>query len=669
MGLWRSLSIRIRALFDRSALNQELDEEVRFHIEQETRANIARGMKPEEAARQARMDFGGEQGVKEEFRSVRGDSLVESALQDARFGLRMLRRNPAFAAVAAVTLALGLGANTAMFSVIDAVLLRSLPYSDPDRIVRIIDSNPTRGFPRFSSSAPNFLDWRAQAQSYSSMGAVVPRTLTISGSGDAERLNALFATPDVFAVFGVQPALGRTFTAEEGTTGHEKVVVLSFHLWQQRFGSDRKMLGQAIKLDGESYVIVGVAPRQFTLYRNDVIVPLAFPSTVGDQRGAHYLAVYGRLKSRISMQQANEEMKTITARLAAAYPDKDGGWTAFLVQLQELVVGNVRPAMLLLFGAVGFLALIACANVANLLLSRSVNRQREISVRAALGASRGRILRQLLTESFILCIMGASLGLAVAAGGIQMLKAVGTTDIPRLSSVQLNATVLAFTAGLTLLTTLLFGVLPALHGSRVDLNLTLKSAARGSAGRRESARARNLLVLGELALSVMLLTGAGLLLRSFVRLSLTQPGVETAHILTFNLSLPQKHYATPEKILSFYDTLLANLKALPGVTDAGAISNLPLTGDQMSSSFEIRGVPVAPQNAPSAELRVASRDYFRVLGIPLLKGRLFQSDDRAGTSSGLIISATMAQPFWPKGDALGHFIRMGVRPGIVKTDV
>ena len=669
MGLWRSLSIRIRAVFDRNALNQEMDEEVRFHIEHETRANIARGMKADEAARQARMDFGGEQRVKEELRAVRGDSFVESILQDMRFGMRMLRRSPGFAIVAAVTLALGLGANTAMFSVIDAVLLRPLPFADPDRLVRIIDANPSKGFPRFSSSPPNFMDWRAQAQSFTGMAAATGGTLTLSGSGDAQRLEAFYVTPDLFTVLGINTVVGRTFTDEEGTYGHDKVAILSFHLWQQSFGADRNVVGHTIKLDGENYVVVGVAPPEFRLGNNDLVVPLAFGPKVATQRGAHFLGVYARLKPGISLQRANDEMKTIAARLAVAYPDKDSGWTAFVMQMHELVVGRVRPAMLILFGAVGFLALIACANVANLLLSRAVGRQRELSIRSALGATRSRIMRQLLTESFILCVSGALLGMAIAAGGIHLLQLVGPINVPRLATVQLNTAVLAFTAGLTLLTTMLFGILPALHASRVDVNVALKSAGRGAAGSRESARPRKLLVLAELSLSVMLLTGAGLLIRSFVRLSFTNPGVDTSHVLTFNLSLPQKKYATPERIRDFYDTLLTNLRALPGVKGAGAVSILPLSGDQNSSTFSVRGAPVAEQNQPSAELRVASRDYFRTIGIPVLHGRAFESSDRIGSPPVVLVSEAMARHFWPNGDALGHFIAMGVRPGISNADV
>jgi len=669
MGLWRTLSIRVRAVFDRNALNQELDEEVRFHIEHETQANIARGMKPEEAARQARMDFGGEQRVKEEYRAVRGDSFVESALQDARFGLRMLRRSPGFAVVAAITLALGLGANTAMFSVIDAVLLRPLPFADPDRLVRIIDANPSKGFHRFSSSPPNFIDWRAQAKSFTGMAASMGGTLTLSGSGDAQRLNALYVTPDFFGVLGVDAIIGRTFTTEEGTYGHDKAVILSSHLWQQSFGGDRNVAGRTLKLDGENYVVVGVAAPKFRLNNNDVVVPLAFGPNVAKQRGAHYLSVYARLKPGISLERANDEMKTIAARLAVAYPDKDSGWTAFVMQLHELVVGRVRPAMLILFGAVGFLALIACANVANLLLSRAVGRQREISVRTALGATRSRIMRQLLTESFILCVSGALLGMAIAAGGIHLLRLVGPINVPRLATVQLNTAVLAFTAGLTLLTTILFGILPALHASRVDVNVALKSAGRGAAGSRESARPRKLLVLAEVSLSVMLLTGAGLLIRSFMRLSFTNPGVDTAHVLTFNLSLPQKKYATPERIRDFYDALLANLRALPGVKDAGAVNILPLSGDQNSSTFVIRGTLVADQDQPSAEQRVASRDYFRTMGIPLLRGRGFESGDRMGSPPVVLVSEAMARRFWPNGDALGHTITMGVRPGVSNADV
>lgn len=585
--------------------------------------------------------------MKEEYRAARGDSFVESALQDARFGLRMLRRSPGFTIVATITLALGLGANTAMFSVIDAVT--PLPFADPGRLVYILDENPSKGFFRFTASPPNFLDWRAQAQAFTGIAATVGGTFTLSGSGDARRLNALFVTPDLFAVLGVNTVAGRTFAAEEGIHGHDKVAILSFHLLQQSFGGDRSVLGRTIKLDGENYVVVGVAPAEFLLNNNDVVVPLAFAPDVGKQRGAHFLLVYARLKPAISLERATDEMRTIAARLAAAYPDKGSGWTAYAVEMHELVVGRVRPAMLILFGAVGFLALIACANVANLLLSRAVGPQREISVRTALGATRSRIMRQLLTESFILCVSGALLGMAIAAGGIHLLRLVGPIGVPRLDTVQLNSAVPAFTAGLTLLTTILFGILPALHVSRVEVNVALKSAGRGVAGSRESARPRKLLALAELALSVMLLTGAGLLIRSFVRLSFTNPGVDASHVLTFNLSLPTKKYATPERIRDFYDAFLTNLRALPGVKDAGAVSILPLSGDQSSSSFTIRGAPVAEQDQPSAELRVASRDYFRTIGIPLLRGCAFESSDRLGSPPVVLVSETMARRFWPNG--------------------
>jgi putative ABC transport system permease protein len=661
--------MRWRAVFRRAALDRDLDDELSFHLERETEANIAQGMTPEEARRRARIDFDGVQRIREEYRDVRGDSLIESAWQDARFGLRMLRSSPVFTLVAVATLALGLGANTAMFSVINAVLLRPLPFADPDRLVRIIDANPGKGFPRFSASPPNFLDWKQQARSFSGMAALTYGTLALSGDGPAQRLNTLLVTPDFLDVLGVSAAAGRFFTAEDGVTGHDKVAVLSYRLWQQRFGGDRGVIGRTIKLDNESYEVRGVAPADFRLNNCDVVVPLAFGPKVANQRGAHYLGVYARLKPEASLAQANEEIKTIAARLAAAYPDKDAGWTAFVMPLHEFVVGNVRRAMLILFGAVGFLALIACANVANLLLARAVGREREISVRTALGASRGRIVRQLLTESLLLCIFGTALGMALAAACLQLLKKMGPADVPRLATVQLDTTVLAFTAALTLLATLLFGVLPALRASRVDVNVTLKSAGRGAAGSRESARPRDLLVLAELALSVVLLIGAGLLIRSFARLSFTSPGLDTSHVLTFNLSLPAAKYSTRERINGFYDALLEKLRALPGVTDAGSTNVLPLTGDMNSSTFTIRGKPVSAQDEPSAEQRVASRDYFRTMRIPLLRGRLFESTDRVGSAPVLVVSETMARHFWPGGDALGQYIHMGVRPGSSKDDV
>lgn len=661
------LRLRLRTLFGRQNVERELDSELRFHLDNQIAENVASGMPPEDARLAALRKVGGLTQIAEECRDARGTAFLESLVQDIRYGLRQLWRAPAFTAIAILTLALGLGANTAMFSVINAVLLRPLPYQDPDRLVQIIDANPSKGFPRFSSSPTNFLDWRAQTQSFAGMAAAQGTTVTLTGRGDAIRLSAVKVTPDLFSVLGVRAIQGRTFTAEEGTYGSDKAVLLSFALWQQRFGGSKDVLNTTIKLNDKTYTVVGVTPPEFRLNKLsnfDVTLPLAFGPQVETQRGAHFITVYARLKPHVSLQQANEEMKVITARLAAAYPDKNTGWTAFALPITDYVVGSVRPAMLILFGAVGFLALIACANVANLLLSRSVSRRHEISVRCALGASRTRLTRQLLTESLLLCVFGAALGVAVAAAAIALLKKFGPTDVPRLGTVELDGMVLGFTAALTLVATILFGLAPAWRAARVDLNAALKSASRSTSGGHDSARPRRLLVFGELALSVILLAGAGLLIRSFVRLSFTNPGIDPANVLTFNVSLPGKKYSTVEQSTLFFDALSAKLGALPGVTKIGEVNLLPASGDQWSSSFVIRGREMPEQNRPSTEIRVVNRDYFQAMRIPLLRGRSFAPTDRPGSPPVLVISDTMARKFWPNGDALGHYVTVDAQPGL-----
>src|SRR5215469_11948199 len=663
----RKLQLRFRSLFKRNAVEQELDAELGFHLDRQIAENIGSGMSPVEARRAALRTIGGMAQIAEDCRDARGLASLESLLQDLRYGLRQLRRAPALTAVAVLTLALGLGANTAMFSVINAVLLRPLPYRDPDQLVRVLDANPSKGFPHFSSSPPNFLDWREQAQSFTGMAALTNDSYTLTGKGDPARLRVVMATPELFPVLGVEAVAGRTFTREEGTYGHDRVVLLSYGLWQQRFGGSHDVLGTTITLDRQTYTVVGVTPSEFK-FDNDICVPLAFGPEVARQRGAHYLSVFARLKPHVSIQQANEELKTITARLAMAYPDKDAGWTAFALPLTDYVVGRVRPAMLMLFGAVGFLTLIACANVANLLLSKSVSRRREMSVRSALGASPKRLIKQLLTESLLLCVFGAVLGLGLAGASIALLKTIGPADVPRLSTVQLDGTVLAFTAALTLVATILFGIAPEWKASRTDLNTALKADTRHSAGGRDSTPTRRMLVMAELALSVMLLSGAGLLIRSFVRLSFTNPGIDPVNLLTFNLSLPETTYATPEKTAAFYNALLGRLATLPGVSSAGAINILPASGDQNSSTFAVRGTQVPEENQPSAELRVASRDYFATARIAILRGRNFSATDRPGAPPVLVISETMARKYWPNGDALGHYLTMGVRPGRSNAD-
>jgi putative ABC transport system permease protein len=593
---------------------------------------------------------------------------MDTVFQDVRYGFRMLRKNPVFTVVATLTLALGIGANTAIFSVVNAVLFRPLPFAEPDRVVAVFESNPAKGFDRFSASPPNFMDWRDQNHVFSGMAAYVPNPMALTGRGEAARLKTVLATPDLFPVLGVSPFLGRAFATEEGQRGHDHVAVLSHRLWQERFGGDRSVIGQTIRLDGENYEIVGVMPAefQFPISVADLWVPLSFRENVATQRGAHYLGVVARMKPGVSVAQASEELKRIHAGLAAAYPDKDKGWTAFANDYRTAVVGNVRPALLILLGAVALVVLIACTNIANLLLARAGDRDREVAIRTALGAAPGRLIRQLLTESLLLSLLGAAAGLVVAYWAIAVILAYGPQDIPRIHSVQVDAHVLEFTAALAVVTGLIFGLLPAWRASKPNVNQSLKSGPR-TVGRHEGKWLRSSLVAGELALSLALLAGAGLLLRSFAKLQGVDPGFTPSHVLTFNLTLPEASYPDGNRTAAFYDDLLQRIQSLPGVRSSAVTSIRPFSGDDFSSSFVVTGAPPEPPGEErSAQLRVVTRDYFTTLQIPLLRGRPFQAGDRRDSPQVVLLSRSAERKFFPNGDALGKEMRFGARMGFDK---
>ncbi|HVO80976.1 MAG TPA: ABC transporter permease, partial [Terriglobales bacterium] len=594
--------------------------------------------------------------------------MMDTLLQDVRYGLRMLWKSPSFTLIVILTLALGIGANTAIFSVVNTVLLRPLPFADPDRVVLLFESNPGKGFDRFSASPPNFLDWREQNHVFSGMAAYVRGPVALTGQGEAARLRAVMATPDLFSVLGSAPFLGRAFVSQEGQRGHDHVAVLSYALWQERFGGNRDVLGQTIRLDGENYAVVGVMPAkfQFPISGADIWIPLSFRENVAMQRGAHYLSVVARLKPGVTVAQASEEMKTIHAGLAAAYPDKVKGWTAVVSDFRTALVGDVRPALLILLGAVGLVVLIACANIANLLLARAGDRGREVAIRTAMGATPARLVRQLLTESLVLSLFGAAAGLVVAYWAIVTILAYGPHDIPRLHSVRIDTPVLAFTAGLALVTGLIFGLLPALRTARPVVAESLKSGVRTVRG-REGRWLRASLVAGELAVSLALLAGAGLLLRSFGKLVAVDPGFVPSHLLTFNLSLPEATYPNGDRTAAFSDDLLQRIQALPGVRSVAVTSIQPLSGEDFSSSFVVEGAPPEPPSEQrSAELRVVSRDYFSTLQIPLLRGRSFQAGDRRGSPQVLLLSRKAERKFFPNGDALGQQMRFGARMGYDK---
>jgi len=579
---------------------------------------------------------------------------MKTLLKDLAYGARMLRKSPGFTAAAVATLALGIGANTAIFSVVNGVLLRPLQYADADRLVMIWENNHAKGWDTFSVAPANFVDWRQQAKSFAGLIAAGGASFTLTGADEPELLEGARVSADLFSVLGMQPMLGRGFLPEEDVPGKNHVVVLGHGLWQRRFGGDPAVVGRGIVLGGEPYTIVGVAAPEFTFRGADLYAPIAFSAEELSHRGSHYTIVVGRLASGATLAAAQTEMDGIADRLRAQYPDSNAGWGTSVISLQEQVVGGVRPALLMLLGAVAFVLLICCANVANLLLARGVGRHREIAIRAALGAGRARIVRQLLTESVLLAAIGGGLGVLLAAWGIDLLQAANPDSVPRLRAIGMDTSVAGFTVGLSLLTGLLFGLYPALQASRSDLSGALKEGGRtgeAGVGRR---RARSALVVSEVALALVLLIGAGLMLRSFDRVLHVAPGFRPEHVLTLATDLPAARYAQPEQRVGFYRDMVERLRVIPGVEAAAAVTYPPLSGGDLLYSFQIEGRPQSPDGIdPSANYAAVTSDYFRVLGIPLLRGRAFSEQDSGSGAAVAIIDETFARRFFPGEDPIG----------------
>jgi len=584
---------------------------------------------------------------------------MDTLRQDIRYAFRRLLKSPGFTIVAVATLALGIGANSAIFSVVYGVLLKPLPYADPDRLVALYHLSEGH---RAAMSGPNFVDVRKLSQTLAGAAAVARSRVILTGRGDPVRLDGAEVSASFFNLLGVAPALGRGFNADETQPGHTKVAVLSYGLWQQRFGGSRTVLGQIITLDGVATQIVGVMPKGFAYPAGRVIwMPLeeteAFTTT---QRGAWYLSAIGRAKPGVSIDQVVAEVQTIGKQLARQYPDSNEGLDFTARPLQDAIVGDIRNAVLVLLGAVGFVLLIACTNVANLLLARAATRESEIAVRSALGAGRLRLVRQLLTESVILAVIGGGCGLLIAIWGLDWLISLEPEGIPRLSDVRIDTTVIWFTMALSFATGLLFGIVPAFHATSASLSRTLKQAGRGPLTTRGGARMRGALVIGEMALAVMLLAGAGLLIRSFVKLASVDPGFHAAQALTFELSLPDVRYEKEAQQITFFDQLLPRLQTIPGVKTVAAVQALPLSGSSFVISFEVGGrPPVPPSQQPAMQIRVATPGYFQTLGIPLTRGRLFTDDDRSGSSPVVLITETAARQYFPNEDPIGKSIKLG----------
>ncbi|MBA3442415.1 MAG: ABC transporter permease [Pyrinomonadaceae bacterium] len=580
-------------------------------------------------------------------------------LQDVRYGLRMLLKKPGFTVVAVLTLALGIGANTAVFSVVNAVLLRPLPFAEPERLVRLQETSVRAG-ENVQVSPPNFIDWQHQSQVFEQIAAYHGQGFTLTGADEPERLLGVRASAGFFPMLGVKPFLGRLFSIDEDRAGHEQVVVLSYGFWQRRFGADPDIVGKALTLDGKSYRVMGVMAEGFHYPRDETLAlwtPLAPDSN--PSRGSHYLTVLARLKQSVTLAQAQAEMDVIARRLEQQYPDSNAGNNVIIEPLHERTVGEVRPALLVLLGAVGFVLLIACANVANLQLARAAARRKEIAVRTALGASRLRVIRQLLTESVLLSLLGGSLGLLFALWGVDVLVSLSPANLPRVEEINVDPSVLGFTLAVSLLTGTLFGLAPALRASKVDLSESLKEGGRRGMEGARHGRLRGLLVISEIALSLVLLVGAGLLVKSFLRLLNVDAGFNPRNVLTTGVALPKAKYAEDQQVAAFYRQLLERVEALPGVESSGVVSHLPLSGTEWTNSFTIEGRPPLPPGQDIfADLRWISPGYFQTMGMSLIKGRLFIERDTAKTPGVVIINRAMARRFFPDEEPLGKRLKI-----------
>jgi putative ABC transport system permease protein len=594
---------------------------------------------------------------------------MHTLLQDIRFGVRMLVNKPGVAILAVIALALGIGASTAIFSVVNTVLLRALPYPNEDRLVMIWEQNRPRSRDRNVVSPANFLDWREQNKVFEDMSALYGATYNLTGLGNPEEVTAMAASPNLFDVLGSHAMLGRTFTQDDGVTGKDNVAVLTYAFWQKHFGGDQNVVGKTFALDGVAITVVGVMPAGFDFFvkENSNIkkspefwLPIAFTQR-SRERGGRSLSAIGVLKPGVTIDQARAEMNALGARLEQQYPDFNRGWGINLVPLHTQFAGDLKPALMILLIAVGFVLLIACANVANLLMARSVARQKEFAIRTALGAGRLRLLRQLLTESVLLAVAGCAIGLLVAHWGMDALLSISPRDLLSFTSVTIDKRVLGFALALSVLTSLIFGLLPALEASRPNTNESLKEGSRGTSGGR-AHRVLNWFVVAQVALSLMLLIGSGLMIKSLMRLQSVDPGFDPNNVQTISVTLPRARYTEPPRRIEFFQQLLARVRQLPGVSGVGAASAPPFMGLGAATGFDIEGQPVLPSAQKAiTDVRVVDQEYFKTMGIPLLKGRTFTDREETQQSRVTIISDTLARQYFPNENPLGKRITISMK--------
>lgn len=595
---------------------------------------------------------------------------MNSLWHDIRYAVRVLAKQPGFTAVVVLTLALGIGANTAIFSVVNAVILEPLPFAESQQLVAVQGTDLHLGDLHRPLSYPDFTDYRAQNRTLESVAAYDRSTSTLTGSGEPLHLDASIVSANLFDVLRVQPLLGRTFIASEDQPG-TRVVILSHHLWASHFGAKPDIIGHTITLDAKPYSVVGVMPASFqflltteqpelwTTFGVEMVGNGTDPPMTSE-RDAHFLSAMGRLKPGVSLQQADADAQAIGAALEKQYPDMNGHLSLTLHPQIEAMVGDVRPVLLMVLGAVGFLLLIACSNAANLLLARAAGRQREMAIRASLGAGRGRVLRQLLTESVLLALAGGLLGLFLAVWGTTLLAGLPSLRIPRLAQAGIDFRVLAFTLGVSVLTGVLFGMAPAWHASRFNLFLSLKEGGRASSESKRASRARNSLVVAQVSLAVILLVGASLLVESMIHLTRQSPGFDPNGVMAFNLDLPDARYGKPEQSIRFFRELLEGIRAVPGVQNASGVLPLPMGDDVIRTSFDIEGRPMAKSDRPRVHFRVIAQDYLETMHIPLISGRDLTRRDERNAAPVVLINETLARRYFPNENPIGKHIKPDV---------
>jgi putative ABC transport system permease protein len=680
-----TIPLRLRSLFRWGQADQELDDELSDHLERKTEEYVARGMAREEARRRTRLDLGGIEQTKEKCRDARRVNWIQDLIQDLSYGLRMLRRSPAFTAIAIVTLALGIGANTAIFSIVNAVLLRPLPFPEPDRLVRIAFDEPGLGLRDVPFSVPELDDLRNRAGVFKDVSTIASASENLTGAGRPERLEFMVTHPNYFSMLGATPQIGRLFGSQDLALGFAPVVVISDGLWRRSYGADPNVIGRSVQLDNDPYTIVGVLPPGFrhpgpTVSGNvEVFQTAGFSADPAPPpaRSTRFMpAAIGRLKPDLTLEQAQARLTAMAIQVrhdyATDYPAQSQ-WTIEIQPLQEVLVGNVRPMLLVLLGAVILIVFIVSLNIANLLLARASGRQQELAVRSALGASRGRVIRQMLTESMLLSVIGGAAGVLTTVSALGLILRLVPSNIPRLNEVRIDWVVLGFALAISVLTALAFGVGPALQSARAAISSAIREGARGSGSSAKTSRLRDVLIVSELAFAVVLMVGAGLLLRTLRDLLQENPGFNPTQVVAANLSLPEPNdpkadpYLSVAQQTSFNRELLRRMRAIPGIELAAITSDLPTTDLRLNdaqaiSALAIEDGPVESSLDLRAERIRISPDYFKVMQAPLLRGRFFTEGDEDGKQPVVILDETTSRKYWPTRDPLGRRVRFGADP-------